>query len=195
MAYTPPGQPLAPTIPDDVVRLAAMYPLGPFIKAYRAQERTRAMLIGCPIIILGPPLLCGGLIALLSLSYAISEQMGLKGSDNVPQIIAGGMALVLMAAFARVALPVAWTINASGTVVYLFQNGIIHSKGAQPALLFWPHIVSGQFFRAYRYSPTKLVIKTLDRRTITLHSITDLNELAGKVQQALAHRQPPPHGR
>jgi hypothetical protein len=77
VADTSPGQspvqPLVSTIPDDIARLAAMYSLGPFFKVYRAQERTRAMLIGCPILILGPPFLCGGLIALFTLSYAISE--------------------------------------------------------------------------------------------------------------------------
>jgi hypothetical protein len=40
-----------------------------------------------------------------------------------------------MVVFASVAISAGWTINASGTVVYLFQNGIIQSR--------IPHIAAG----------------------------------------------------
>jgi hypothetical protein len=90
-------------------------------------------------------------------------------------------------------IPAGWKINASGTVVYLFQHGIIHRKGSQTNLLFWQQIASAQLISAFRYRPTMFEIKTVDRRTITLHSIRDLRELAGRVQQALAHRQPQHH--
>lgn len=186
MTYTPAGQAPDTSIPDAIVGLAAWYSLGPFIKAYWAQERTRAMLVGCPILILGPPFLCVGLVALLSFSYGIAAQMGLTGDDNAPQLIAVGIAFIALAVFAVKAVPAAWTINASGTVVYLYQNGMIHTKGARTTPLPWQHIATARLLRAYRYNPTKLVIKTLDRRTITLHSIKDLRELAGRVQQALA---------
>jgi hypothetical protein len=193
MSYTAPGQPPvqppAWSMPDDVARLAAMYSMGPFFKAYYAEKRSRALLIGCPVIILGPPLLCGGLTALLVSSYAISEQMGLNGLNNTPQLIAGGIAIVIMAIFARLVIPLGWKINASGTSVYLFQNGIIHSKGTQTTPLFWQHITSAQLMRPFRYNPRKLVLKTFDKRTITLHSIPDLAELEGRVQQMLAYRQ------
>jgi hypothetical protein len=191
--YTPPGQPPvqppASTIPDDVARLAAMYSLGYFFKAYQAEERRRALLIGCPIIVLGPPILCVGLTALMTFSYAISEQMGLVGDNPAPVAITGIIAIIIMLVFARIAIPAGWNINASGTVVYLFQNGIIHRKGAQTTLLFWQQITKAQLTNAFRYRPTTFVIKAVDRRTITLHSINDLRELAGRVQQAIAHRQ------
>ncbi len=189
MVYTPPGQPSDSNIPGEVARLAATYSLGPFFKAYRAEERTRAMLIGCPILILGFPLVCGVSITLVVLSYGISHAIGITGHYNIPQLILGGIALFIMGIFGRVAIRAGWTINASGTVVYLFQNGIIHSKGARQMLLLWQHIVRGQLLDATGIYPPILVIKTLDRRIIRLHSVNDLSELAERVQQALAHRQ------
>jgi hypothetical protein len=113
------------------------------------------------------------------------------GKSNVPQLVAWVITLIVMGLFAGVAVQHAWTINASGTVVYLFQNGLIHSKGAQPTLLFWLQIASGEFFQARQYNPAKLVMKTFDRQALTLHSLQDLSELANRVQQALAHRPLP----
>lgn len=184
----PPVPPLTTGLPDDIAHLAAMYAFGPFAKAYRAQERARALLIGCPLLLLGPPVLCVGLVALMTSSYAIADAMGLKGDTNIPQVIAFILALIILVVFGSVAIPAGWRINASGTSVYLFQNGIIHRKGAQSTPLHWQQIASGQYIRANRSTPAKLVIKTVDGRAIVLHSIPGLKELADRVQQALAHR-------
>lgn len=180
--------PLTTTMPDDIAHLAAMYAFGPFTKAYQAQERARALLIGCPLLLLGPPLLCVGLVALLTSSYVIADAMGLKGDTNLPQIIAFVLALIILVVFAGVAIPAGWRINASGTSVYLFQHGIIHRKGAQSTPLYWQQIARGQYIQANRSTPAKLVIKTVDGRAIVLHSIPGLKELSDRVQQALAHR-------
>jgi hypothetical protein len=185
------GNPPLPTIPDAITHLAATYSLGSFSKVYRAhyQDRTRAMLIGCPLLILGPVVLCLGAIALFTLSYGISDALGLRGSTNAPQFIAYGIFLVVMGIVARVAIPAAWRINASGTVVYLFQNGIIYSKGKHPTLLHWQQITSGKMDQTSRVTPERLVLKTVDRRVITIHTLADIHELARRIQQAIAQGQ------
>src|SRR5882724_5194502 len=113
----PPVPPLASTLPDDIAYLAATHSFGSFHKVYRAhyRNRVRAMLIGCPLLILGPVVLCVGVIALFSFSYVISDALGLQGNRNVPQYIAYGTFLVVIGILARVAIPAAWRLNASGT--------------------------------------------------------------------------------
>jgi len=148
------------------------------------------MLIGCPLLILGPVVLCVGVIALFSFSYVISDALGLQGNRNVPQYIAYGTFLVVIGILARVAIPAAWRLNASGTVVYLFENGIIHSRGKQPTLLHWQQIVSGKMNQTSRMTPERLVIQTVDRRTIVVHTLSDIHELARRIsaQGQQAHR-------
>ena len=172
MAHIPSGQPFVqlptPGIPDDIVRLASAYPFGQFFKAYQTEKRSRAMLRGCLTLIGG----LGALIAsVLLLNYLLS----------LPYAIAYIIFLAGMSALLGLARNVGLALRASGSSVYLFQNGIIYSKDAQRTPLFWQQIASGE-----RRDTTMYLIHTSDGRIIRLHRIKELDELASRIQQALA---------
>lgn len=172
MAHIPSGQPFVqlptPTIPDDIVRLASTYPFGQFFKAYQTEKRSRTMLRGCLILI-------GGLGALIASVLILNSMLSLPYAIAYVIFIAG------MSAFIGLARKVGLAIRASGTSVYLFQNGIIYSKDAQCTPLFWQQIARGE-----RRDTTMYHIHTLEGRTIRLHRIKDLDELASRIQQALS---------
>ena len=82
MPSIPSGQQAVSAIPDEIAHLAAMHSLGPFFKAYRAQARARAMLIGCPILIVGPALACAGLATFVVFSNQLFRQMSLDSKTG-----------------------------------------------------------------------------------------------------------------
>ena len=56
-------------------------------------------------------------------------------------------------------------------------------------VILWRQIISAQMNQTSRITPQKLVIKTDDYRTITVHSLIDISDLARKIQRATAQAQ------